>query len=81
MVEQYGAPGKQALQQALQPVGQVSTNSVFLMVTASFPAKTLEQFIALTKSRPGYYRYASPGIAVRRDSPLRGLPVRSGRIS
>jgi len=45
----------------LIPVFNVANAPQFLMVTASLPAKNLQEFIALAKANPGKYNYASAG--------------------
>ncbi|HEX9462993.1 MAG TPA: tripartite tricarboxylate transporter substrate binding protein [Alphaproteobacteria bacterium] len=45
----------------LVPVLNVGSAPQFLIVPASIPAKTLQEFIALAKSRPGQFNYASAG--------------------
>src|SRR5258708_25556625 len=47
----------------LVPVLNVGSAPQFLIVPASIPAKTLQEFIALAKSRPGQFNYASAGNA------------------
>lgn len=55
-------PGAYDPVKSLQPLGQVTTNSVFLMVTPKVPAKNMTEFLALIRSKPGEYNYSSPGI-------------------
>jgi len=43
------------------PVAAVGTVPNVLCVHPSFPANTLEEFIALVKEKPGHYQYASAG--------------------
>lgn len=45
------------------PVSLVGKAPLFLAVNASVPANTLDEFIALAKSRPGKLNYGSSGIA------------------
>ena len=46
----------------LLPIVGVGTQPFYLMVNAQLPAKTLLEFIALAKSRPDHYTYATPGL-------------------
>ncbi|MEQ1935021.1 MAG: tripartite tricarboxylate transporter substrate binding protein, partial [Fimbriimonadaceae bacterium] len=45
----------------MTPVAQVTTNSVFIYVGDSFPAKNLQELIAAVKGKPGAYFYGSSG--------------------
>ena len=45
----------------LAPVSLATENSYVFAVNAGVPAKTLQAFIALAKSRPRGYNYATPG--------------------
>lgn len=49
------------IQKDFEPVSMISRSAVALAVSASFPANTLEEFIALVKKNPGKYSYASFG--------------------
>ena len=44
------------------PVTQVSTSPGVLAVHPSVPAKTVKEFIALAKKRPGEFNYGSSGV-------------------
>ncbi len=44
-----------------QPVSQTTTQPVLLMSHPTLPVKTVKQFIALAKARPGQINYASSG--------------------
>ena len=44
-----------------QPVSLIGTVNFFLVGSLAFPAKTLEEMIALIKAHPGKYNYASVG--------------------
>ncbi len=44
------------------PVANIGTQSYVLMISAALPAKNLKEFIALAKSKPGEFNYASAGI-------------------
>lgn len=46
----------------LQAIGQATTNAVYITVNNKIPAKTMPEFIALVKSRPGQFSYGSAGI-------------------
>ena len=46
----------------LLPVVECGFGTVALIVNADVPAKTLKDFIALTKSKPGQFSYASSGM-------------------
>ncbi len=43
------------------PVAVVATTEIMLVVNPGVPANTLQEFIALLKSRPGQLNFASPG--------------------
>ncbi len=47
----------------LIPVAQIGLSQDFLVVKASFPANTLEEFIQVVKANPGKYSYGSYGAA------------------
>ena len=55
-------PGAYDPVKSLQPLGQVTTNSVFVMITPKIPAKNMQELLALIKSRPGLYNYSTPGV-------------------
>ena len=44
------------------PIGRMSTSPFVLVVHPSVPAKTVQELIALAKSKPGQLNYASSGI-------------------
>ena len=46
----------------LEAVTMLATADHILIVNPSVPAKTLEEFIALAKQKPGYFNYASAGV-------------------
>jgi len=46
----------------LHALGQATTNAVYITVNNKIPAKTMPEFIALVKSKPGQYNYGSAGI-------------------
>lgn len=55
-------PGKSyKLMTDLAPVATVNYSDLLLVVHSSVPASTLEEFIALAKSKPGELNYASSG--------------------
>ncbi len=71
----YGDTGTWAINKALNPklpydpqkdfapIGLFGESTgVFLVVTGSVPARTLQELVALVKSRPGYFSYASSGV-------------------
>ncbi len=43
------------------PIATISSTELMLLVNPSFPANTLQEFIALAKSKPGQINYASAG--------------------
>jgi tripartite-type tricarboxylate transporter receptor subunit TctC len=43
------------------PVGMIATNPMIVVVNPSLPAKNVQEFIALAKSQPGKFNYASAG--------------------
>jgi len=46
----------------LAPVTRVATGAYLLIATAGMPAKTVQEVIALAKSKPGQLNYASSGV-------------------
>ncbi|MGZ8155450.1 MAG: Bug family tripartite tricarboxylate transporter substrate binding protein [Burkholderiales bacterium] len=49
------------VQKDLAPIGQVVSLQNIIVVTPSLPAKTLKEYIALARSKPGEMLYASSG--------------------
>ncbi|WP_253206764.1 Bug family tripartite tricarboxylate transporter substrate binding protein [Verticiella alkaliphila] len=49
-------------QRDFEPVSLVATSPLFLAAHASFPANTLDEFVALVKKQPGKFTYGSSGI-------------------
>ncbi len=45
------------------PISVLGTGPIALSVHPIVPAKTLQQLVAAAKARPGYYSYASSGVA------------------
>jgi tripartite-type tricarboxylate transporter receptor subunit TctC len=45
-----------------EPIGRIGSTPNALAVHPSLPAKSVKEFIALAKSRPGKLNYASPGV-------------------
>jgi tripartite-type tricarboxylate transporter receptor subunit TctC len=43
------------------PIGLIGTVPNVLVVNSAFPAKTLKEFIEVTRARPRFYQYASAG--------------------
>ena len=50
------------LRKDFAPIGRMSTSPFVLVVHPSVPAKTVQELIALAKSKPGQLNYASSGI-------------------
>src|SRR5882724_10058284 len=50
------------LRKEFAPVGRMSTSPFILVVHPSVPARTLQELIALAKSKPGQLNYSSSGI-------------------
>jgi tripartite-type tricarboxylate transporter receptor subunit TctC len=50
------------LRKEFAPVGRMSTSPFILVVHPSVPVKTLQELIALAKSKPGQLNYSSSGI-------------------
>jgi tripartite-type tricarboxylate transporter receptor subunit TctC len=46
----------------IAPVAAIGSNALFLAVNPSLPAKTVPEFIAYAKARPGKINMASPGV-------------------
>lgn len=57
----YGSRMKYDPVKDFAPVSNVATVPSVFAVNASFPAKTMKEFIALAKAHPGQYTFASPG--------------------
>jgi tripartite-type tricarboxylate transporter receptor subunit TctC len=55
------SPGQVDLMRDLTPVSEVVVSSTLLVVSANFPANTIEEFVAEVKRRPGKYAYGSYG--------------------
>jgi tripartite-type tricarboxylate transporter receptor subunit TctC len=60
------------------PVGFVASQPFFITVTASLPAKTLPEFIALAKQKPGEISYAATGRGTLSHLTGEGLQQRAG---
>ena len=45
----------------LEPISRVSSQPSVLVVHPSNPAKSVKEFVALARSKPGIYNYGSPG--------------------
>jgi tripartite-type tricarboxylate transporter receptor subunit TctC len=60
------------------PVGFVATQPFFITVTGSLPAKTLPEFIALAKQKPGELSYAATGRGTLSHLTGEGLQQRAG---
>ncbi len=54
-------PGLYDPEKALAPVALVSTNSLYIVVHTTMGVKSLPEFIALVKSKPGAFSYGSSG--------------------
>lgn len=46
----------------LEPIAQIGSGGILMVVTPDFPAQNLQQFIAEAKAHPGKYNYASWGV-------------------
>ena len=46
----------------LQPLAQITTNSIFIMVNNTIPVKNMQEFLALVRAKPGQLNYGSPGV-------------------
>lgn len=44
-----------------QPITQVTSGAYFMVITPSLPAKTVKEFIALAKAKPGSLNFAATG--------------------
>ena len=56
----YKSPGFDPVKD-FQPIALVGSVPNVLVVNPSFPAKSLDEFLKLVKSKPGQYQYASAG--------------------
>jgi tripartite-type tricarboxylate transporter receptor subunit TctC len=63
------------------PITALVTVPTVLVVHPSVPARTLQEFIALARSKPGQLAYGSPGRARSITSPWRSSPRRPASIS
>jgi tripartite-type tricarboxylate transporter receptor subunit TctC len=54
-------PGSIDPEKQLSPLAVVATNSMYVAVNATVPAKTAQEFIRLIKASPGTYSYGSSG--------------------
>ena len=57
----YGSRMKYDPVKDFAPVSNVATVPSVFAVSANFPARTMQEFIALAKANPGKYNFASPG--------------------
>ena len=48
-------------QRDFQPITQVTSGAYFMVITPSLPAKSVPEFIALAKARPGQLNFAATG--------------------
>lgn len=48
-------------QKDFAPIAQIATNKFVMAVPAAFPAKNLQEFMAVTRANPQQYNYASSG--------------------
>src|SRR5262245_22559414 len=60
------------------PVGFIASQPFFLTVVSSLPAKTLAEFIALAKAKPGELSYAATGRGTLSHLTGEGLQQRAG---
>ena len=44
-----------------QPITQITSGAYFMVITPSLPAKTVKEFIALAKAKPGGLNFAATG--------------------
>jgi tripartite-type tricarboxylate transporter receptor subunit TctC len=56
----YRKPGYDAIKD-FAPISQTATAAYMVLVAAALPAKTLKEFVALAKAKPGALSYASAG--------------------
>ncbi|MES2611838.1 MAG: tripartite tricarboxylate transporter substrate-binding protein, partial [Pseudomonadota bacterium] len=57
----YGSRMKYDPVKDFAPVSNVATVPSVFAVNANFPARTMQEFIALARANPGKYNFASPG--------------------
>ena len=55
-------PGVYDPQKDMAPVALINTGSYYMIVQDSFPARNLQEFIAVVKANPGKFSYGSSGI-------------------
>jgi tripartite-type tricarboxylate transporter receptor subunit TctC len=53
---------KYEMMRDLVPIAPLNTSDLVIVVNPAVPAKTLQEFIALTKAQPGKLNYASSGL-------------------
>jgi tripartite-type tricarboxylate transporter receptor subunit TctC len=54
-------PGIYDFEKALAPISLIYTSALYIQVRSSVPAKTIQELIALAKSKPGSLSYGSAG--------------------
>lgn len=72
----YKMPFK--VEQDLQPITVLATGEQVVVVHPGMPAKTLQEFIALAKQKPGTLNYASAGVGTAGHLATELLKMRAG---
>ena len=62
----------------LAPITMVAKNSLLFLVNPQVPAKSLVEFVALAKTSPGKFNYASPGAATQTSLVIELLSQKAG---
>lgn len=65
-------------QRDFEPVSLVATSPLFLAAHTTFPASTLDEFVALMKKNPGQYTYGSSGIGSSHHLSMEALKTALG---
>ena len=60
------------------PISLINTNAMVFLVHPSVPANTLTEFVALAKTEPGKFNYASPGVGSQTQLTIELLSRRTG---
>ncbi len=60
------------------PVSLINTNAMVFLVHPGVPANTLTEFVALAKTEPGKFNYASPGVGSQTQLTIELLSRRTG---
>src|SRR5205085_5707121 len=71
-------PTKYELMKDFEPVGQVGIGDFVLVINPKLPYKTLAEFLAAAKAKPGKFTFGSPGVGSAGHLGLYLLKAKSG---